>query len=90
MAGAAATVQRISRWAVEPDVGVGEGGTDGTRCGGGSGAPGPGNSSGEAWMGMGPNPRAGPGQVRGQSCLMTLASLASSVYTVPEFVPQQG
>ena len=28
VAGAAATVQCISRWAVEPDVGVGEGGAD--------------------------------------------------------------
>lgn len=32
LAGAAATVQCVGQWAVEPDVGVGEGGADGIRC----------------------------------------------------------
>ena len=32
MAGAAATLQCIGQWAVEPDVGVGEGGADAIRC----------------------------------------------------------
>ena len=37
-------------------------------------------------MGMGPNPRTGPGQVRAQSCLMTLASLA---WLLPLSTPSQ-
>ena len=61
MAGAAATVQRVSQWAVEPNIGVGEGLGWWLCGGGGAGALGPTNSSVKARRGMCPNPRTSLG-----------------------------
>lgn len=90
LAGAAATVQCIGQWAVEPDIGVGEGGADGIRCvlGGQSGAP----DSGKAWMGMGPIPGTGLGSGLGSVLSRDLGLsglVVSSVYTVRSWFPSR-